>query len=90
MRSMPPVVALETDFDEPGEVSEVYREPLPHDGDDEFNEPLPDIVDMIEEEFCPLADQRYEPTHIYLDGANSCARCGMPAPWVMRNQCRQL
>ncbi len=79
--------AFITDFDSPEIVSEVYRDPLPSDGDCEFEDR--DIVDLIEEERCPLADGRHDDgLHLYLDGQNGCCRCGMMAPWVKRDGCR--
>lgn len=49
----------------------------------------PSIVDMIEEERCPLADGRHDDgLHLYLDGQNACCRCAMAAPWVRRDVCR--
>lgn len=50
-----------------------------------------DVVDLIEEERCPVADGRHDDgMHFYRETENSCARCGMVAPWVRRDGCRQL
>lgn len=54
-----------------------------------YFEPEPSIVDMIEQERCPLADGRHDDgLHLYLDGQNACCRCAMAAPWVRRDACR--
>jgi hypothetical protein len=77
--------ALQVDFDAPEIVSEVYSDPLPtEDGDGEFKD---SIVDMIEEERCPVV-QNVLGTHLYLDEQNHCCYCGMAAPWVRRDACR--
>lgn len=84
-RDMLPI-ALQADFDSPEDVSMVYAEPHVSDGAGEFTE----LNEMYGGEYCERADPREVPTHIYLDGSNRCARCGMEAPWVRRNQCREL
>lgn len=82
-------LALQIDFDAPEIVSEVYAPSLPTDGNAEFEDR--DVVDMIEEERCPLADPAHsDGMHIYFDRENHCARCAMAAPWVRRDGCRQL
>lgn len=79
-------VALVTDFDAPEIVSEVYAPPLPTDGDCEFAD-HPSIIDMIEEERCHRSP---DGTHTYMHKGNHCVYCGMQAPWVRRDMCRQL
>jgi hypothetical protein len=76
--------ALQIDFDAPENVSEVYPDPPPADGDGEFDD-LPDVVDMIEQEYCFLREDR---RHLYLNDALSCCACGMAHPSI-RNACGQ-
>lgn len=45
----------------------------------------PDIVEMIEQEYCFHRDDRQ---HLYLNGAVHCCACGMAHPSI-RNACGQ-
>ena len=47
----------------------------------------PEVVDMIEEERCPVSANPIG-THLYLDHQNHCCFCAMAAPWVRRDACR--
>ncbi len=78
--------AFALDFDSPEIVSEVYAEPLPEDGDGEFEDHEDDdTLFMIEQEFCFM---RPEGTHLYLKDSLRCCACGTAHPSI-RNTCGQ-
>lgn len=76
-------LALQTDFDSPEIVSEVYADPPSVDGDGEFEEQ--DVVYMIDQEYCFIGPVH---THTYLNSDVHCCKCGAAHPSI-RNSCGQ-
>ncbi len=72
---------LTTPFSQPEIV-----EPLRDDSEGNDSVVYADIVDLIEEERC---ERSPDGTHTYI-GRSHCNYCNTPAPWLRRDQCRQL
>lgn len=76
-------LALQTDFDAPEQVSEVYADPLPTDGDGEFEDHEDDDhIHMIEHSLGLICDCGNP-----VSSNNRCTNCGAQAPWASKLGC---